>query len=269
MTNSTLKSGSLTHQTPQSNQTAEDKLNHPGSEVSLPFGFGPVPADNEKVFFFDIDNCLYNASHKINELMQVYIRRYIRTHLQLNEEDAQELHYKYYKEYGLAIQGLVLLHKIDALEYNKEVDDSLPLHEILKPDLELRNIILRLRAAGKVKRFWLFTNAYKTHGLRVIKLLGIGDLFDGMTFCDYGKQEKFICKPDPRAFHKALSDAGVQDPSNAYFVDDSPKNCTSAVELGFAKVVNVVESASHVAPKGSLQIKTIHDLPNAVPELFK
>ena len=32
---------------------------HPGSMVTLPYGFGPLPplAKNKKIFYFDIDNC--------------------------------------------------------------------------------------------------------------------------------------------------------------------------------------------------------------------
>lgn len=258
-------------ETPQTNEFVENQLDHPGSTINLPLAYGPVPLDDEKVFFFDIDNCLYHSSYKIHDLMQVYIRKYIKSHLNVNENEAKQLNEKYYKEYGLAIQGLVYFHKIDAMQYNQEVDDSLPLHKILKPDPELREMILNLKKSAKVKRLWLFTNAYKTHGLRVIRLLGLADLFDGLTFCDYSKQERFICKPDPRIFEKALHDAGVKDPRNAYFVDDSYKNCQTAINLGFNKVVNVVEDENklELVPKNCLYIKTVHDLPKVLPELFE
>ncbi|GMM32841.1 nucleotidase [Saccharomycopsis crataegensis] len=269
-TNSSASYSETNLSTPAANIAIESHLHHPGSTIKLPYQFGPVPLDDEKVFFFDIDNCLYHASYRIHDLMQVYIRKYIRKHLGVNEAEAKEINVKYYKEYGLAIQGLVYFHKIDAMKYNTEVDDSLPLHEILKPDPELRKMLIKLREANHLKRFWLFTNAYKNHGLRVIKLLGIGDLFDGMTFCDYEKQEKFICKPDSRIFEKAMRDAGVSDAKNAYFVDDSYKNCQTAIDLGFNKVVNVVENGDATnTPEGCLSISTIHDLPKVLPELFE
>lgn len=260
----------MTYSTPSANETIESHMTHPGSTVKLPLLHGPVPMDNEKVFFFDIDNCLYHASYKIHDLMQVYIRRYISKHLNVSAEEAKEINVRYYKDYGLAIQGLVNFHKIDAMEYNKEVDDALPLHEILEPDMKLREMLLNLRASKKVGRLWLFTNAYKTHGMRVIRLLGLGDLFDGMTFCDYEKQLEFICKPDPRIFRKALHDAGVSDPRNAYFVDDSAKNCKTAIDLGFREVVNVIEDESKIqdVPEGCKHIYTVHDLPKVLPELW-
>ena len=82
------------------------------------------------------------------------------------------LHQQYYKDYGLAIEGLARFHTIDPLEFNREVDDALPLDDILSPDLELRAL---LEAFDKAKiKLWLFTNAHVTHGKRVVKLLNVG-----------------------------------------------------------------------------------------------
>lgn len=140
---------------------------------------------------------------------------YFQTHLSLTPEDAQELHQRYYKDYGLAIEGLVRHHKIDPLEYNAKVDDALPLDDIIKPNPKLRNLLEDLdRSRVKV---WLFTNAYFRHGWRVVNLLGIGDLFDGITYCDYGAG-KLLCKPTPAMYEKAMREAAVTDLEDCYFV---------------------------------------------------
>lgn len=144
--------------------------------------------------------------------------KFFQEHLSLSEDDANELHFKYYREYGLAIEGLVRHHKVDALEYNSKVDDALPLEEVIKPNPELRQLIQDIDTS-KV-RLWLFTNAYVTHGKRVVKLLGIDDLFEGMTYCDYG-MDRFVCKPHTEMFDKAMSQAGITDNSMCYFVGKS------------------------------------------------
>jgi pyrimidine and pyridine-specific 5'-nucleotidase len=54
------------------------------------------------------------------------IDQYFIKHLELSREDAYKLHQDYYRTYGLAIEGLVRHHKIDPLEYNRQVDDALP-----------------------------------------------------------------------------------------------------------------------------------------------
>lgn len=141
--------------------------------------------------------------------------RYFETHLSLSAADADMLHMKYYKDYGLAISGLVVHHKVDPLEYNREVDDALPLDGLITPNPKLRELLEDIDTS-KVK-LWLFTNAYITHGQRVVKLLGIEDLFEGITFCDYRKLP-FICKPHPQMYDKAEREAGARSSEDCYFV---------------------------------------------------
>ncbi len=180
-----------------------------------------VHSPAKKVLFFDIDNCLYPRSYKIQDLMGDLIDKYFITHLSLTIEDARELHMRYYKDYGLAIEGLVRHHKIDPLEYNAQVDDALPLDEIIKPNPQLRRLIEDFDRS-KV-RLWLFTNAYYRHGQRVVKLLEIDDLFDGITYCDY-EAPSLLCKPTPAMYDKAMREAGVTDLANCYFVGMSSFN---------------------------------------------
>ena len=129
------------------------------------------------------------------------------------------LHQKYYKEYGLAIEGLVRFHKVDPLEYNKKVDDALPLDGIIVPDPQLRRLLEDIDRS-KV-RLWLFTNAHITHGKRVIKLLGVEDMFEGITYCDY-TQKTLVCKPHKEMFDRAEAEAGVISVEDCYFVGACP-----------------------------------------------
>ena len=144
--------------------------------------------------------------------------KYFQTHLSLSQEEANELHMRYYKDYGLAIEGLVRHHKVDPLEYNRLVDDALPLEDILSPNPKLRSLLEDIDRT-KVKP-WLFTNAYVSHGRKVVKLLGVDDLFEGITFCDYAAP-KLLCKPAPDMFKKAMVEAGVQSSKDCYFVGTS------------------------------------------------
>jgi pyrimidine and pyridine-specific 5'-nucleotidase len=128
------------------------------------------------------------------------------------------LHQKYYREYGLAIEGLTRYHKIDPLEFNREVDDALPLDDLLKPDPALRKLLEDLDCT-KIKP-WLLTNAYVTHARRVIRLLGIEDIFEGITYCDYS-QPKLVCKPSVEMWEKAEKEAGASATERCYFVGES------------------------------------------------
>jgi pyrimidine and pyridine-specific 5'-nucleotidase len=152
------------------------------------------------------------------ETYNVVIDAFFQNHLSLSQEDAYDLHIKYYKQYGLAIEGLVRHHQINALEFNAKVDDALPLEEVLKPDPDLRRLFEDVDRE-KVT-LWLLTNAYVTHGKRVVRLLGIDDLFDGITYCDYA-EEQIIAKPQKQFFEKGMKDAGVNDFADCYLVGKS------------------------------------------------
>lgn len=224
----------------------------PGRHVNLPFGFGPIPEhlSNKKIFFFDIDNCLYPPSTKINDMMQVKIHDYFKTNLELNDQDAHNLHMNYYKTYGLAIEGLVRNHQVDALDYNSKVDDSLDLHAVLRYDKSLRETLITIKESHKFDLFWLITNAYKNHALRVVSFLGIGDLFEGLTFCDYSKYP-IVCKPMKEYFYNCFNLTGIdyhdeKVMQNQYFIDDSELNVKAAHDLGMGHVYQYVESSNDV-----------------------
>ncbi|EGV60920.1 Putative suppressor of disruption of TFIIS [Yamadazyma tenuis] len=213
-----------------------------GCTVQLPLGFGPVPPSRKKIFYFDIDNCLYQRSTKIHDLMQLKIHDYFKTHLELDDKDAHALHMNYYQTYGLALEGLVRNHKVDALKYNEQVDDSLDLKSVLSYNQELRNMLIRIKKTHQFDCFWLLTNAYKNHALRVVSFLGIGDLFDGLTYCDYS-ESPIVCKPMKLYFDKCLSITGVDnnDLDLVYFVDDSEINVKAALKLGWGRVFHFIE----------------------------
>jgi pyrimidine and pyridine-specific 5'-nucleotidase len=147
--------------------------------------------------------------------MSDLIDNYFSKHLEIPWDEAVRLHKEYFTNYGLAIEGLVRHHQIDPMDYNAKVDDALPLEDVIKPNPELRKMLEDIDKS-KVK-LWLFTNAYKTHGRRVVKLLGIEDLFEGLTYCNYA-DVPFVCKPQPDMYKKAMREAGVEKPEDCFFV---------------------------------------------------
>lgn len=215
-----------------------------------------------------LDNCLYPKSYKIHERMAVLIDDYFESHLSMSREDATMLHQRYYKDYGLAIEGLVRHHKVDPLEYNAKVDDALPLDDIIKPNPQLRKLLQDIDRS-KIKP-WLFTNAYINHAKRVVKLLGVEDLFEGITYCDYGAS-RLLCKPEPDMFAKAMKEAGVTDSNKIYYVDDSALNCKGGKTFGWKRTVHLVEPDAKAPPEPACdyQIAHLEELREIFPEVFK
>lgn len=178
-------------------------------------------------------------------MMQVNIHQYFKDTLQLDDECAHTLHINYYKTYGLALEGLVRNHQVDALDYNLKVDDALDLESVLSYNPKLREMLIRVRELGRFDLFWLVTNAYKNHALRVVSILGVADLFDGLTFCDYA-QYPIVCKPMREFYFRLLDTLRVDKDdkealSHLYFVDDSGLNVKAAHDLGFGHVFHYVE----------------------------
>lgn len=229
---------------------------------------GSAAEDTRSVFFFDIDNCLYPKSTQVHDHMARLINEFVVKHLSLTPEDATFLHQKYYKDYGLAIEGLSRHHKIDPMAFNREVDDTLPLDDLLKPDPELRELLERFDKS-KVK-MWLFTNAHITHGRRVVKLLGIEDLFEGITFCDYS-EKRIVPKPLPAMFDKAEREAKITDHNKIYYVDDSWLNCKDAFARGWLNTVHLVEPQVPLPEKEACKhvISNLRQLVDLFPELLK
>ena len=167
-----------------------------------------------------IGECTSNrlSSEVVTNRQSFQLDDYFAKHLALSRADAEMLHQTYYLQYGLAIEGLVRHHKIDPLEYNRLVDDNLPLETVLSPDPHLRQLLQDFDRS-KV-RLWLFTNAYINHARRVLKLLQVDDMFEGITFCDYAA-ETIICKPHEEMFVKAQREARISSPDRCYFVGRS------------------------------------------------
>lgn len=225
--------------------------------------------DGRAIFFFDIDNCLYAKSKKVHDHMARLINTYFVSHLDCPPEEATRLHLQYYKDYGLAIEGLARHHEIDPLDFNREVDDALPLDDLLAPDPELRKLLLSIDKT-KVK-MWLFTNAHITHGSRVVKILGIDDLFEGITYCDY-TERPLVPKPAPAMFDKAERESGCSSSTERYFVDDSWLNCKAAYERGWKNTVHLVEEGWPGDPQElpcKHKIQHLNELMDLFPEVFR
>ena len=228
--------------------------------------------------------------------MRALINSYFKRHLSLSESDAQSLHEKYYKDYGLAVSGLALHHKIDPLDFNREVDDALPLEDIITSNSQLRQLLDDIDKS-KVK-LWLFTNAHITHAQRVVKLLGVEDMFEGLTYCDYSKVP-IHPKPHTEAYEKAEMEAGVLSIQDCYFIgkytnqkchiqqrlersafrrtqlidvnpDDSHLNCRYAQQRGWTTVhLLEPEDPEPDVKAAKYQIRDLEKLRVVFPEIFK
>lgn len=198
------------------------------------------------------------------------IDKYFVENLKIPHEEAVALHQKYYKSYGLAIDGLVRHHPdLDPLDFNSKVDDALPLEDFLKPDKATQDLLADLDTS-KIKP-WLFTNAYKNHARRVIRLIDVEKFFEGLTYCDYAAPNgRIVAKPTEEMCRKAMTEAGVTDVKDCYFVDDSYINVKGAAALGWS-AVHILEISEPVpeVPASQYQVRSLQELRTLFPQFFK
>jgi len=109
---------------------------------------------------------------------------------------------------------------------------------MIKYDPSLRKLFEDIdRSKAQV---WALTNAYRPHAERVLRILKLDDLIDGLVYCDYQVKD-FSCKPEPEFYQLAMKHANISDPSKCYFVDDNRSNIDGARAQGWAKCVHFCE----------------------------
>ncbi|WFD19746.1 hypothetical protein MCAP1_001982 [Malassezia caprae] len=223
-------------------------------------------SDAEAIVWLDIDNTLYSHMEtRIADRMVERIRAYFLA-LGMSEREADELHMHYYKEYGLAIRGLVRHHTIDPMDYDQKCDASLPLESLLRPDEDVIRMLQRLDRTRT--RVYALTNAYKFHAERVLRLLHLDTLVEGVVYCDYTNPD-FLCKPYAEFYLAA--EAAVQAPHGAhhYFVDDSRTNVDAARRLGWEHCVHFDETCTDASARDVPTIAHLRELERVWPSLFR
>ncbi|KAI7906329.1 pyrimidine 5'-nucleotidase [Cokeromyces recurvatus] len=213
------------------------------------------------IFFFDLDNCLYNKDLHILSLMRLKIQDYFVHEVGIPVDQVVPLQKRYQQQYGLSLRGLQKEYSVDPLDYDIKVDQSLPLDGLITKDEELIKMLQKLNC-----KKWVFTNAYRPHAVRCLKLLGVENEFDGLIYTNYLLPD-FNCKPEPAAFLRAMKDAGAVDPKQCYFIDDSANNIDAAQKMGWT-TIHLADDASK-SNHGDYQIEDIYDLPQILPELFE
>ena len=178
--------------------------------------------------YFDLDDTLYPPSSGLWDAIRQRMNEYMQKIIDLPLPEIVKLRQNYLEQYGTTLRGLQAHYEVDSDEYLAYVHD-LPLEKYIKPDPELRKILLSLP-----QRRWIFTNADDKHAARVLNILGIQDCFAGIIDI---RAIDFACKPEIIAYQRALIVAGDGDPTQCVIFDDALRNLNPARELGFYTVL--------------------------------
>jgi putative hydrolase of the HAD superfamily len=178
--------------------------------------------------FFDLDETLYPASTGLWAVIGERINTYLHERMGIPADETQTLRERFFREYGTTLRGLQVNFKVNMEDYLAFVHD-VPLDHYLRPDPELRKIISTLPA-----RKFIFTNSDRAHAGRVLNVLGLQGIFDGIldvhTLAPY-------CKPMRESFEMALQAAGSPDWQDCALLDDQARITQAARSLGMYTVL--------------------------------
>lgn len=184
-----------------------------------------------RVWLFDLDNTLHNASVASLPSIEESMTAYIVEELGVSEDEAHALRLTYLLRYGATLLGLVRHHGIKLAHFLH--------HTHLLPGLEGRvhghahdfDAIARLPG-----RKFILTNAPRAYALRVLGSLGVGMLFDGvLSIEDMVMFNQVRPKPDTRMLRWVAARLKVH-PARCVLVEDTLQHQKAARRIGMATV---------------------------------
>ena len=179
------------------------------------------------VLIFDLDNTLYPAERQLFSLIDVRINRYMTEIVGIPAPEVDALRRKYWRLYGVTLQGLIRHHGVDPEDYLLYVHD-VDVSSRLAPDPQLRSTL-----AALPQRKAVFTNGSLCHADRVLSTLGIEDLFE--TIYDI-RVAAYQPKPYTEPYHAVLNGLGVPA-ERCIMIEDSRDNLKTAKQLGMGTIL--------------------------------
>ena len=202
-------------------------------------------------FFFDLDDTLYPPSTGVWQEIGGRINRYMCERLGFPADQVEAIREKYFREYGTTLRGLQANFNVDMEDYLAFVHD-VPLSRYIQPNPRLRLAIQKLSA-----RKFIFTNADANHARRVLDIVGLQGLFDGII--DVHAIAPY-CKPMPQAFQLALEKAGSPPPPLCVLLDDQGRITRAARLLGMYTILVGKENPGADADAALLHLADVPDL---------
>jgi putative hydrolase of the HAD superfamily len=187
-----------------------------------------VSSKRKRVFIFDLDNTLHNASAHIFPRINEAMTRYLREHLGVDHEQANFLREHYWRRYGATLRGMMRHHGTDPHHFLRET------HRF--PDLESLLVVSRvlLRALARLPgRKFVFSNAPAHYVEAVLAALGVSRLFSVVHCIEH---TGFRPKPHLHGFRRLVGRARLSA-RHCVFLDDSRENLRAAKSLHMRTVL--------------------------------
>jgi putative hydrolase of the HAD superfamily len=206
-----------------------------------------------RVWLFDLDNTLHDASPQIFPHINRSMREYIERQLQVDADEATRLRQDYWERYGATLLGLMRHHGTDPRHFLWHTHQFERLERMIRYERPLASLLRRLPG-----RKIVFSNAPTHYTEAVLSILRIRRLFDSVWSVE---RLRYQPKPLPQAFRRLLRGERLQ-PSRCIFVEDSPINLKAAKRLGMKTVL--ISRRPKTPAYVDLRLQSILHLPRAL-----
>ncbi len=208
---------------------------------------------HRRVWIFDLDNTLHDASAKIFPSMHAQINDYLKRYLGVDEAGANVMRQNFWRRYGTTLKGLMRHHGTDPHHFLRETHQFPELAGMVEHENALRHALARLGG-----RKLVFSNAPRHYVKSVLRVMGVARWFDAVYTIE---STRFKPKPASQGFHMLLR-AHDLDPHRCAFIDDVLENLRTAKRLGMSTVW--VNRSMRRAPFVDLRVASVLELPRSV-----
>ena len=188
-------------------------------------------ASSRRVWLFDLDNTLHDASHAAFGLLDASMNAYIERELAVDAAQADHLRRHYWRRYGATLLGLERHHGVRAEHFLEHTHRLPELEARLRASAHDRAALARLPG-----RKFVLTNAPAAYARRVLDALGLSRHFDGLiSIEDMRMFGALRPKPDVRMLRRVL--ARLKLPAaRALLVEDTLAHQRAAMRIGLDSV---------------------------------
>lgn len=210
-------------------------------------------APSRRVWIFDLDNTLHDASARIFPAMHGQINAFLQRELGLEEALADRMRHDLWLRYGTTLNGLVRHHGTDPRRFLAETHVFPELADLVVRENALRHALARLGGTKLV-----FSNAPRRYVEGVLGAIGLARYFDGVYSIE---DARYRGKPALQGFRMLLRKHDL-DPHRCAFIDDILGNLRTAHRLGMSTVW--VSRARRRVPFVDLRVASVVELPRLV-----
>jgi putative hydrolase of the HAD superfamily len=208
---------------------------------------------SRRVWIFDLDNTLHDASARIFPSMHEQINDYLMRRFGVDEEGANAMRRGFWQRYGTTLNGLMRHYGTDPRSFLAETHRFPELAGMVVHENALRHALGRLGGKKLV-----FSNAPRHYVDGVLRAIGVARWFDAVYTIE---DARFRGKPALYGFHLLLRNHDL-DPHRCAFIDDALENLRAAKRLGMNTVW--VSRARRRVPYVDLRVASVLELPGLV-----